>query len=141
MFHAAAASTYRHATVPEAKRATLRKIVRCQRRAVSRRIARRVLPRYKAKHARRFHWELRFNALPSAGQAWARSTAMCESTMNQRAYNPAGPWYSYFQWALSTWRAAGGAGHPYDASFHHQAVLAWPWHLAHPRGQWPVCGE
>lgn len=141
MFHSAARSTFRHATVPTLKRHRLRKIVRCQRRAVSRRIVRRSLKRYKAKHARRYYWQVRFHRLPAVGQSWAYSTAHCESTMNQRAYNPAGPWYSYFQWSLSTWAAAGGVGHPYGASFYHQAVLAWPWHVSHPSGQWPVCGE
>lgn len=68
--------------------------------------------------------------------------ARCESNMNPRAYNPAGPYYSYFQWALSTWRKAGGTGHPYDAPYGTQKALAIAWAKRTSWGsQWPVCSR
>lgn len=140
-FHAAARSTYRHPVVPRAKRKTLRKIVVCQRRDVSRRIVRRSLRRHKAAHARRFHWQIRFHRMPAAGKAWAHSTAACESNHGRDPRTNLNGYRGIFQWVMSTWYAAGGRGDPAVAGFHHEAVLAWPWHLSHPTGQWPNCGE
>jgi hypothetical protein len=90
-------------------------------------------------------WAARFAALPAAGKAWTRSTAICES-----GHNPpinvvdsatGHTFYGMFQWVPSTWYNAGGTGSPMNASFEHQAVIAWCWHVKNPHGQWPVCGE
>lgn len=86
-------------------------------------------------------WPIRLNRLGAVAIGWASSTSWCESRHDQGAYNPAGPWHSYFQWSMATWWSAGGDRDPYAASYEHQAVLAWNWHLGHPSGQWPVCGE
>ena len=68
--------------------------------------------------------------------------ARCESNMNPRAYNPAGPYYSFFQWSISTWRKAGGTGHPYDAPYGVQKALAISWAKRTSWGsQWPVCSR
>lgn len=68
--------------------------------------------------------------------------AACESNMNQRAYNPAGPFFSYFQWLLPTWQQAGGTGHPYDAPYAVQKRLAIAWAAKTSwASQWPVCSR
>lgn len=141
MFHSAARSTFRHPVVPSSKRKTLRRIVVCQRRAVSRRIVRRSLRRYKAKHAQRFYWQVRFYRMSPQGQAWSHSTAACESDHGRNPRTNLNGFRGIFQWVMATWYAAGGTGDPAVAGFYHEAVLAWPWHLSHPSGQWPNCGE
>lgn len=76
-----------------------------------------------------------------AGDVFDR-IAQCESNMNPRAYNPAGPYFSYFQWSLSTWVKAGGRGHPYDASYATQKALAQSWAARTSLGsQWPSCSR
>jgi soluble lytic murein transglycosylase-like protein len=39
---------------------------------------------------------------------WMLKIARCESGLNARAYNPAGPYYGLFQFLMSTFRANGG---------------------------------
>jgi soluble lytic murein transglycosylase-like protein len=39
---------------------------------------------------------------------WMLKIAQCESGLNPRAYNPAGPYYGLFQFLMSTFRANGG---------------------------------
>lgn len=39
---------------------------------------------------------------------WMLKIARCESGLNPRAYNPAGPYYGLFQFLMSTFRANGG---------------------------------
>lgn len=68
--------------------------------------------------------------------------ALCETggTMDQHATshtNP--PYFSYFQWALSTWQKMGGKGDPRDASYETQVplarklILSSGWHSQFPR--------
>lgn len=78
-------------------------------------------------------------AAPS-GDVWWR-LALCESGGNQRAYNPAGPFYSYFQWMLGTWRSVGGQGDPRDASYEEQVVRAQTLQRRSGWGQWPHCAR
>lgn len=139
MFHSAARSAYRRPVVPARKLVTVRRIVRCQRRDVSRRIVRRSLRRYRAKHARRFYWQLTFARLSPGDQSWAISTGACESG-NDPTTNTGNGFLGAFQWVLSTWHAAGGSGSPVYASWHEQAVRAVRWRNIAGRGQWPVCG-
>jgi len=40
--------------------------------------------------------------------SWMLKIARCESGVNPRAYNPAGPYYGLFQFLMSTFRANGG---------------------------------
>ncbi len=39
---------------------------------------------------------------------WMLKIAQCESGLNPRAYNPAGPYYGLYQFLMSTFRANGG---------------------------------
>jgi soluble lytic murein transglycosylase-like protein len=39
---------------------------------------------------------------------WMLKIAKCESGLNPRAYNPAGPYYGLYQFLMSTFRANGG---------------------------------
>lgn len=140
MFHAAARSTYRHPTVPQSKRRTLHKIVVCQRRAVSRRIVRRSLRRYKAAHATRFYWHVQFSRLPGYEQAWAYSTGACESG-NNPATNTGNGFYGAFQFAPATAYSAGFKVLPHLTSWHEQATRAVWWKWKTSDEQWPVCGD
>ena len=49
---------------------------------------------------------------------WMVKIARCESGLNPRAYNPAGPYYGLFQFLQSTFRANGGTDiwDPYQQS-------------------------
>lgn len=68
------------------------------------------------------------------GAFWARLRA-CESPTN------GGTRYrGYYQFAQSTWQAAGGSGDPAAASLEEQTARAdWLLHHANPYKQWPVC--
>lgn len=83
----------------------------------------------------------RWRRLSERAKYWTRCVTEKESRWDRRAYNRAGPYFSYFQWALSTAKAAGLKAHPYLVSWFEQAVKAWRWHLRVPRGQWPRTGE
>ena len=63
---------------------------------------------------------------PSERSDIFHSLAMCETggTMNPRAYNPAGPYYSFFQFSAATWRALGGTGLPWDHPYSVQKAMA-----------------
>ncbi len=93
------------------------------------------------------YWRWQFRKLPPAGRAWAINTSACEVRAvwpNKRAaarFDNGNGFLGAFQWVLSTWHSAGGSGSPTTATWYEQAVRAWFWHLSHPRGQWPVCGE
>lgn len=71
--------------------------------------------------------------------------AMCETggTMNQRIVsNTRPPYFSFFQWALSTWRSVGGVGDPRDASYETQLPLVRKLILRSGwRGQFPRCSR
>jgi hypothetical protein len=84
-------------------------------------------------------WQIRLARMPAGWVQWARNITSCESGWNRYARDYAtGSHVSYFQWALSTWAAAGGTGHPFDASWAHQAVLAIRWAWKAGTSQW-VC--
>jgi len=85
-------------------------------------------------------WKFKWQLLPQVAKNWTRSTSYCESKHDPTT-NTGNGFYGAFQWVPKTWYAAGGDRKPHRASWHHQAVLAWYWHLGNPRGQWPVCGE
>lgn len=68
--------------------------------------------------------------------AWMLRIARCESGLNTRAYNPAGPWIGLFQFAPSTFRAHGGTD-IYSAD--QQANIAAAMLKAGQAHQWPVC--
>lgn len=98
-------------------------------------------------------WWLRWHRMSPAAKAWTRNVSANESYIDCRNQPAARlalgarcttrpPFDSWFQWLPATWYAACGCGiHPDNASWHHQAVKAWAWHLSHPRGQWPNTGE
>lgn len=66
--------------------------------------------------------------------------AQCESGMRQDAVGGGGRYFSYFQWSLSTWRAAGGTGDPRNVDYGTQKALAMRWaERSNPYQQWPVC--
>lgn len=91
------------------------------------------------RHAYAQRWTIRLNRLPAGWVQWARNITACESGWNRYARDYAtGSHVSYYQWALSTWYAAGGTGHPFDASWPHQSVLAIRWAWKAGTSQW-VC--
>ena len=53
---------------------------------------------------------------------WLRRLAWCESRGNPRASN--GTHFGLYQFALPTWRAVGGPGHPLNASRLQQSYRA-----------------
>jgi hypothetical protein len=84
-------------------------------------------------------WKIRLAKMPAGWVQWARNITSCESGWNRYARDYAtGSHVSYFQWALSTWYSAGGRGHPFNASWEHQAVLAIRWAQTAGTSQW-VC--
>jgi hypothetical protein len=85
------------------------------------------------------YWQLRFERLPAGWQAWAWSTGACESG-NNPATNTGNGFYGAFQFMLSTWAAAGGAGNPAAQSWHYQAVIAIGLAQREGTGHWPNCG-
>jgi hypothetical protein len=66
--------------------------------------------------------------------------AVCESGRDPAAVSPGGRYRGAFQFSLPTWRAAGGAGDPVDASYTEQKRVTMGWAQAvEPSTQWPVC--
>lgn len=66
--------------------------------------------------------------------------ARCESGMNPKAYNPAGPYLGAFQFHLSTWRGLGESGDPRNRSYSYQRdVAARLAQSAGFRASWPSC--
>jgi hypothetical protein len=85
---------------------------------------------------RRAHrWQIEWRRLSAYDRNWANAIAWCESRRRRYAANASGH-LSYFQWALSTWYAAGGHGHPFGASYHEQAVRAVRWRNKAGASQW-----
>lgn len=85
-------------------------------------------------------WKLAWRGLSPQAKGWTKHVSFHES--GNRRVAPESGFLSYFQWLMPTWRAACGCSlHPYNASWHHQATVAWFWHLSHPTGQWPNTGE
>lgn len=70
-----------------------------------------------------------------------RSLAECESGMTQTAYNPAGPYYGYFQFDQRTWESVGMSGDPRNHSWDQQLAAAQ--RLQADRGwyPWPACAS
>ena len=84
-------------------------------------------------------WKIRLARLPASWVQWAKNITTCESRWDRYARDYlTGSHVSYFQWALSTWAAAGGTGHPFDASWEEQAVRAIKWAWKAGTSQW-VC--
>jgi hypothetical protein len=81
-------------------------------------------------------WPIRLARQQASWVQWARNVTFCESRWDRYATN--GSHWSYFQWSMPTWYAAGGTGHPYDAIWPHQAVLAIGWAQVAGTSQW-VC--
>ena len=73
-------------------------------------------------------------------QNW-RNLAQCESGMNQRAYNSAGPYYGYFQFNIGTWQSVGMTGDPRDHSWDQQLAAAKRLHADRGWGPWPACSR
>lgn len=73
-------------------------------------------------------------------QNW-RDLAQCESGMNQRAYNSAGPYYGYFQFNLATWQSVGMTGDPRDYSWDQQLTAAKRLHAQRGWYPWPACAK
>lgn len=71
---------------------------------------------------------------------WDRLVA-CESGGDRDAYNPAGPYFSFFQWDIQTWRSVGGQGNPTDAGWREQLARARALHAQYGFAPWPVCGR
>jgi hypothetical protein len=66
--------------------------------------------------------------------------AMCEAAGDPTAVSPGGRYRGAFQFSLSTWQAAGGAGDPVDVSYAEQKRIAIAWaQVVEPSTQWPVC--
>jgi hypothetical protein len=104
---------------PPATTTTTAQVVRASRRQIQQRPVERITPQ---------------------GDIWWQ-LALCESGGRQDAYNPAGPYYSYFQWSMPTWRAAGGEGDPRTASYETQRALAIAWQARTSWAQWPACSR
>lgn len=84
-------------------------------------------------------WVRRFKALSAEDQTWARRISTCESG-NRRIAREGGFW-SYFQWTLGTWHAAGGSGNPENVYWHEQAVRAVRFMRANGTHHWPACSQ
>lgn len=77
--------------------------------------------------------------------------AACESTgdrdgvaphrINPAAYNPAGPFYGAFQFAIRTWQSVGGTGDPRNSPYSLQKELAQRLRARSGWGQWPDCSR
>jgi len=122
--------------VPISKRRTLRRIVRCQRRAVSRRIVRASLRRYKAKH-RQMVAVYRVTPYPGPnGTRWAIPWAIvsCESGGSWGAANPSGAIGPY---QLLGWGAPWPANTAW-ARWQHHLIAARVWAGGAGRSNW-VC--
>lgn len=66
--------------------------------------------------------------------------ARCESGMNPKAYNGAGPYLGAFQFHPSTWAGLGESGDPRDYSYSYQRDVAARLALASGFGaSWPSC--
>lgn len=87
-------------------------------------------------------WVLAWRRLPAAGQSWTRRVSWLESRHGTDPDTNRNGYLGVFQWKLATWRAACSCAiSPVVASWHHEATVAWRWHLSHPTGQWPNTGE
>jgi hypothetical protein len=140
MFHAAARSATRDATLTAAEKAVIKRIVRCQRSARSRRIVRFHWRRYRAVHRRRFYWQIQYGRLSLADQGWLGRIASCESGHRADAHDPGGTHHGMYQYLLSTARAAGFKTDPHLASVYEQSVRTIWWRNRAGASQWQCKG-
>lgn len=84
-------------------------------------------------------WRLRWVNTPSSWRAWTLQTEACESHHNPRAMNSSGSGAAgSMQFMPRTWAAAGGSGHPTEASIFEQRVRAWRFAARYGTQHW-VC--
>lgn len=102
------------------------------------------------RHSYEHLWHIKWNRLPSYARSWTAGVSSRESgsAVGERSYykqhlkSGVCDCWSFFQWMLPTWASACGCStNLFSASWYHQAVVAWYWHLGHPTGQWPNTGE
>lgn len=95
-------------------------------------------------------WPIKWNSLPYVAKSWTAGVSSRESgsrvgetsSYKQNLKSGVCDCWSFFQWMHSTWHSACGCSiSVFSASWYHQAVTAWYWHLSHPSGQWPNTGE
>ena len=76
----------------------------------------------------------------TGGLSWC-GLAKCESGLNPKAVNEAGPYYGLYQFDVGTWQSNGGTGLPSDASVAEQTRVAYNLYQARGAAPWPVCGK
>ena len=76
----------------------------------------------------------------TGGLNWC-GLAKCESGLNPKAYNPAGPYYGLYQFDAGTWQANGGTGVASDHGIAEQTRVAYALYQARGRAPWPTCGR
>ncbi len=130
-----------------------KKFIKCTRTIESSQVARKVFRKgHKWRKSYEATWWIRWNRMPSNARGWTISTSSGESPRCgvpgyrkdfHKCIARQSGFLSYFQWLRPTWNAACRCriDPEYGATWHHQAVSAWYWHLSHPRGQWPNTGE
>lgn len=124
---------------PYVKRQAVRHYNRCVATKRKRRYLTRVVKNgweWRAAH----YWEIRFERFSPSWQAWAHSTAACESDHGRNPRTNLNGFRGIFQWVMSTWYAAGGTGDPAVAGFYHEAVIAIGLAQREGTGHWPRCG-
>lgn len=95
-------------------------------------------------------WPIKWDELPYYAKSWTAGVSSRESGSRigetsyykQRLKSGVCDCWSFFQWMHPTWYSACACSRSvFSASWYHQAVKAWEWHLSHPTGQWPNTGE
>ncbi|HEY4027759.1 MAG TPA: transglycosylase SLT domain-containing protein [Candidatus Dormibacteraeota bacterium] len=66
-----------------------------------------------------------FAPLGATAVAWGLRVSRCESGLNPRAYNPAGPYYGLFQFAMPTFRATPYGGQDIFDPAANAGAAAW----------------
>lgn len=142
-FHQAARSTFATAFPPAAKKATLHRVVRCQRRAESRPIVRKHRKLYRSAWAARFYFVRAWARVEPWLKAALDRIAFCETggTMNPAILSPGGKYRGLFQFDFTTWAGVGGRGDPAAAPALEQKVRAAILYRRHGSAPWPVCGR
>jgi hypothetical protein len=142
-FHAAARSTFDRAFPLTREKATLNRVVRCQRKRSSVPIVREHRRRYRAAWVVRFWFERAWARVP----VWLKSTlhaiAHCETggTMDPTILSPGGRYRGLYQFSFGTWATVGGHGDPAAAPAVEQSVRAANLYQQRGPAPWPVCGR